>query len=443
MKKYLLLLTGIAAAVMVGAPFATGMMAEKHYRTMIQASLFEPALQLESLNFEQGIFSSQATTFIKVTDLTLRRALIDKLGKDENGNVGLLVHHHISHGPVIFGTGKGIDFAMARATHQIAYNGPAGNSAGQESGKAADLFRIDTRLYFDGSQTVGIESREILAGSSKSTTTVMPLSATFTTDKNYRMLKGDGDWKGMVSENGRGEKVSASDIRFKLDMEKSGELWLGSVLFNQHSITFSSPKTSLQIEGLEFKHQSSVSGSERLVGSASELSIQQLATATNRFGPGEMILAITNVPATALERLNALRAQAMNTPSPQRDFALQAATIEAFGLLPELLSHGIVIDMERLYLNTPGGDFIGHFRFSLPKSNPASLMNIPWLKSIIALDAGFSLPAPLVPEATMKSRIQPLLERGYLKMDGGVLKADIQMRDGILTVNDKVMALPY
>ncbi|NOR72323.1 MAG: DUF945 family protein, partial [Mariprofundaceae bacterium] len=102
-----------------------------------------------------------------------------------------------------------------------------------------------------------------------------------------------------------------------------------------------------------------------------------------------------------------------------------------------------VIDMERLYFNTPDGEVIGHFHFSLPKTNPSSLMNIPYLKSIIDLDAGLSLPLELIPEATMKSQIQPLLDRGYLKIDGGSLKSGLRMSAGVVTINGRVVSLPY
>jgi len=133
----------------------------------------------------------------------------------------------------------------------------------------------------------------------------------------------------------------------------------------------------------------------------------------------------------------------MNAPPSDKTFALQAAGIEAAGLLPELLSHGIVIDIERLRFNTPDGEVDGHFNLSLAKSNPASLLNIPYLKSIMSLNAGFSLPVALIPESTMKKQLQPLVERGYLNIDEKNLKSEIRMSDGTLTMNGKVVPLPY
>jgi uncharacterized protein YdgA (DUF945 family) len=445
MKKYLLpatIIVAVTISIVIGAPFATGMMAEKQYHSMIRENPFKPALQLESRNFERGFFSSYATTFIEITDPVVREALADELGKDENGKVGLFVHHQLSHGPLIFTAGQGVDFAIARATHLIRYSDSVNSSSGKKR-VDMDLFRADTSLHFDGSQTVDMGSRDILNRSDGTTTTLMPASITFVTDKNYRTFKGGGNWGGMVSENSRGGKVSISDARFKFDLEKSGEMWLGSISLAQDSITMDSPEKSLQMDGLKVESGSSGHGVDRLIDFTAQLSLQQAKTADRSFGPGELSLAVNNVPATALERLNAIQQRVRNSSLASRDFALQAAGIEAAGLLPELLSHGIVIDMERLYFNTPDGEIIGHFHFSLPKTDPSSLMNIPYLKSIIDLDAGLSLPLALIPEATMKKQIQPLLDRGYLKIDGESLKSGLRMSAGVVTINGRVVSLPY
>jgi uncharacterized protein YdgA (DUF945 family) len=440
MKKYLLpivIIVAVTISIMIGAPFATGIMAEKQYHAMIGANLLKPLARLESRSFERGLFSSRASTFIEITDPALHEALADELGRDENGKRGILVHHHLSHGPLIFGDRQGVDFAIARATHRIEQNDSDQNS------ESVDLFQFESRLHFDGSQAVEMGSREISTTNEKSTITLMPVSITFVTDKNYRTLKGNGDWKGMISENSRGEKVSVSGTGLEFDVKKSGEMWLGNISLTQDSITLNSTDKSLQMDGLKVETRASEHGADRLIDFTAQMSLQQAKTADKSFGPGELSLAFNNIPATALERLNAIQQRAMSTSSSGQAYALQAAGIEALGLLPELLSHGIVINMERLYFNTPDGEIIGRFNLRLPKSNPSSLLNIPYLKSIIELDAGFSLPVALIPEATMRNQVQPLLERGYLKMDKGTLKSEIRMSGGGVTMNDKVVPLPY
>lgn len=438
MKKYLPIISIIAiiVVIMVGAPFATGMMAEKQYHFMIQENPFKPLLRLESRSFERGFFSSQATTFIEITDPVVREALADELGKDENGKVGLFIHHQLSHGPLIFTAGQGIDFAIARVTHRIEKS-----DFGQDS-EGVDLFELDTSLHFDGSQTIKVNSREISTENGNATTTLMPLSVSFVTDKSYRTMKGGGDWKGVISKNSRGEILILSDILFEFDAEKSGEMWFGNVSLTQSSMTLESPKETFQMHELKVESQSS-EHDDRLIDSAVQISFQQVKAAGKVYGPGELDLAINNISATTLERLAAIQQRAMDASSSDQEFALQAAGIEALALLPELLSHGIVIDMKRLYLNTPDGEIVGHFNLTLPKINPSLLLNIPYMKSIILLDSGFSLPVALIPEATMNSQIQPLLDRGYLKIDGGSLKSEIRMSGGVVTINGRVVSLPY
>ena len=122
MKKYLLpivIIVAVTISIVIGAPFTTGMMAEKQYHAMIRENPFKPILQLESRNFDRGFFSSQATTFIEITDPVVREALADELGKDENGKVGLFVHHHLDHGPLIFTAGQGVELCNSPGdTHQ-------------------------------------------------------------------------------------------------------------------------------------------------------------------------------------------------------------------------------------------------------------------------------------------------------------------------------------
>ncbi|MCF7821586.1 MAG: YdgA family protein [Mariprofundaceae bacterium] len=436
MKRYLLIVMAIVICIVVGAPFATGIMAEKQYHSMIRTNPFEPTLKLESKRFERGLFSSRATTFVEVKDTALRETLVDKLGKDENGKLGILIHHDLKHGPLIFTTGQEIGFAIARATHHVEQNDSGRDSADE------DLLQLDTRLHFDGSQTINIISRDITTKNEGAVVTLMPLSASLVTDKSYRTMKGSGDWKGMISTNNRGETLSLSDARFELDAGKSGEMWLGTVAFTQSSIALNSPEKSFQIDGLKIQSRSS-EHDNRLIDSATDISLRQVKATGKVYGPGELNIAINNIPATALERLNTIQQRVVNASPSDQTFALQAAGIEALGVLPELLSHGIVINMERLYFNTPDGEVVGRFNLRLPKSNPASLLNIPHLKSIIELDAGFSLPVALIPEATMRNQVQPLLERGYLKMDGGTLKSEIRMSSGVVTMNDQVVPLPY
>ena len=439
MKKYLLpiaIIVAVTISIVVGAPFTTGMMAEKQYHFMIQENPFKPLLRLESRSFERGFFSSQATTFIEITDPALSEALADEFGKDENGKVGLFVHHQLSHGPLIFTDGQGIDFAIARATHRIEKS-----DFGQDS-EGVDLFELDTSLHFDGSQTIKVNSREISTENGNATTTLMPLSVSFVTDKSYRTMKGGGGWKGVISKNSRGEILILSDILFEFDAEKSGEMWFGNISLTQSSMTLESPKETFQMHELKVESQSS-EHDDHLIDSAVQISFQQVKAAGKVYGPGELNLAINNISATALERLAAIQQRAMDASSSDQEFALQAAGIEALALLPELLSHGIVIDMKRLYLNTPDGEIVGHFNLTLPKINPSLLLNIPYMKSIILLDSGFSLPVALIPEATMNSQIQPLLDRGYMKIDGRSLKSEIRMSGGVVTMNGKVISLPY
>ena len=443
MKRKLLATTIIVAiAIMVGTPYATGMMAEKHYRSMISANPFTPSLQMESRNYERGIFSSQATTFVEINDPELRQILVHELGKDKNGKVGVVVRHHISHSPLIFGSAEGIDLAVVRTTHQVEQNGSVENSSGQQS-EHISMFQLDSRLHFDGSQTVEANSRETLTRNNRATTRLLPFSIKFVTDKNYRTFQGDGEWKGATSESNRGEKISISDTRFKFDMEKNGEIWHGAISLSVNSIALNSPKRSLQIDLLKAESRSSEHGAERLIDYTTEVSLHQLRATGKTFGPGELILTINNIPAAALERLNTIQQRAMNASSPDHTIALQTAGIEAMGLLPELISHGISIDMERLYFNTPDGEIVGRINLRLPKSNPASLLNIPYLKSIIKLDAGFSLPATVVPDAMMKNEIRPLIERNDLILDGNSLKSKIRMSAGVLKMNNRVVALPY
>jgi len=435
MKKYLLIALAIAIIVVVAAPIATGIMAEKQYHLMIRTNPLQPTLNLESKSFERGLFSSRASTFVEVKDPALREALADKLGKDENGKTGILIHHDLKHGPLTFTAGQGISFAIAKATHQIEHHG-------EQNPGNMKLFQLDTRLHFDGSQSLLINSSEISTKNDKAATTLMPLSASFVTDRNYRTMKGSGDWRGMTSESSRGGKLSLSDMQFELDAKKSGGMWLGSIAFTQGSILFESSEKSLKMDGLKVQSRSS-EHDDRLIDSTTELSLQQINATGKTFGPGELSIAVNNIPATALERLNAIQQRAMNAPPSDKTFALQAAGIEAAGLLPELLSHGIVIDIERLRFNTPDGEVDGHFNLSLAKSNPASLLNIPYLKSIMSLNAGFSLPVALVPETTMKKQLQPLVDRGYLNIDEKTLKSEIRMSAGTLTMNGKVVPLPY
>jgi len=441
MKKYLLLLTTVIAIV-AGTPFATGMMAEKQYHSMIQANMLKPTFNLETRHFRRGFFSSQATTFIEIIDPALRNSLSNRIAKDESGKVGVLVHHHLNHGPITFTAEKNIDFEVAHITHQIEYQHFGKNST-DEKPADTNLFQLDSKLHFDGSQTINIESQEILTTADNATTTLMPLSMTFVTDRNFQTIKAEGNWKGVISEGLQGEKLNASDSEFGLDLKKNGELWLGSMNIAQNSIVLNSSRVSFQMRDLKIKSNSFENGVDRLIDSSAQLSLQNVKTADKIFGPAQVSLAINNIPATALERLNAIQQKAINSPSASSDFALQGAAVEALTLLPQLISHGIVIDVDKLYLNTPDGEIIGHFNLTLSKSNALSLMNIPHLKSIITLDAALSLPVAIIPKATMHGKIQPLLDRGYLRMDGEYLKSVVKMRNSLLTMNDKIVPLPY
>jgi len=111
-------------------------------------------------------------------------------------------------------------------------------------------------------------------------------------------------------------------------------------------------------------------------------------------------------------------------------------------LLPDVLAANPVIEINKLQLTTPAGDVSGSLQLQFPGLTQQDMMNLPKLKRHIQADMQLDFPAALVPVQSQPN-IQALQQKGWISLKDGILHIKLHMADGVLSINQKTVPLPF
>ena len=442
--KTLAILLGAIVALSAAAPGLLGMQAQRQYDRYVD-QLAGAGYQITDRTYARGWFSSDA-------------GFTASLPVGPDSAAALQFRNRIAHGPFL---GEPKAFGLARIDSELRV-GDAPLLVGD--GRAP--VRTAVGLFGDTYTVIDLPARQLaLEGGA------LQLESGALTGE-LRTAAGQAGADGYLAlpllrlRGNEGESVELAGLRLDGGMRRSASgLALGEWRMAVEALGGRQAGTELRLAGLEVVARSDEK--EGLVGGSADYRLRQFTTDGVTYGPMELRVAVSRLPAEALARIQ----QAMDDVGATSDeLRAQAAGLALLSNADALLAQDPVVALERLQVDTPEGRVEGQLelrsvglRLAQIKDATSALRRVEGKASLrvpevlltrfLAQDAAMRLAAAseeageAVDEAAVEASaaeaareaVAGLVGQELLVRDGGQLAATAQWRNGLLTVNGKTV----
>jgi uncharacterized protein YdgA (DUF945 family) len=404
MKKVIsivIVLFFLAAASFAGTVFWFSLQTEQQYQDILEQTSQLGYIHLANESYDRGFLRSKARTAVKIRDLS--GGLSANARKDREELVGFTLVHDIRHGPL-----------------------PLGESPYGKTQLKPVLAIIETRIELSPETQVKL----------KKIFNELPEIASM---KNYTTLSlgGDGEMRLVIpafhQTVGKDEKVAVNwkgltaNMAFTADLKKfTGSLsapgldavgddghlgindlastfdihegikglFLGDVSFDLAHLEFAEKKNGegkrFSMDGL--KMRTSSQAVTDTINYSMTVRIDRAMTHDTQYGPGGCELELRKLDAASLAKLQQVF-QELQAQFPHRSVEEinQMMLAKYTEILPELVKKSPEIEITRLSLKTPDGDFLGKAKIVLDGTNAAAINNPLFLLSAVTAHAEFTV----------------------------------------------------
>ncbi|CDZ75874.1 hypothetical protein BN59_00134 [Legionella massiliensis] len=396
MKKFTGLVVLIAVLVL-GSYYGMGYLTEKRVKQDLKIVNQSNGLSVEVEKYNRGWFSSTAELAWRlhvpehvVTTQDGQSKTVS--AEDYNLEMPLTIHH----GPIII-VDKGVKFGLGYAHTDLALPSKISEQFKSNFSSESTEPKLDLSLFVNYFSNSSVEASvpEFKLISKDNTGQLDWLGLTSSTSISSDKNKVDGNItvEGLNFTKDQTKTVMSS-ITSEYDLHRSeGGIYLGdaSVSFPSLVVTNSDKKL---FELSQFDVHSDTNIEEGLFSSHFRTSLDKVVVNDKTYGPGNLEVAIRNLDAAALTKINEQANQLQQGNDAQRQQALLAILPQ----LPQLFSKGPEFEITEMNFTMPEGKIEGNLMVSLPKSdvaNPFELVQkvqgngklkvpAPVLKSILA-----------------------------------------------------------
>ena len=432
MKKGLVIVLVLLAAVILVSPAIVGRMAEQSMDENLNwAAEGAGSVRVTSENFQRGWFSSEGQHRVEITDGELLSAM-QTMGLQAEDVPVLLINTKLDHGliPVSsMGREKGsLAPGLGSAVSTLAIESPDGEvvdlpgtiySKVGLGGELHSNYIVGPGSHTDGDATASWGSTNIDVKTNPST--------------------GEAVFKGQIGDlsiDSSGEGVSLGGITFE------GEQRPTDYGFAVGQIEFAVDELIVAAPGAPGPMSMSATANTRLDGEA--VNADATVSATMRKLPqlGDMTLdlemAIEGADAAAMGRLE----QVMSSldPAAQQDPMAMYAALEDD--LKQLFASGFALNFNRFDVTVPQGTITSQLLFSFGEED---LDTFEWTSLLLNTEASIdlSIPDPIVEMITATNpQAAMAIGGGYLVKEGNAYVLKAEMKKGLLTVNGAPIPLP-
>lgn len=432
MKKGLVIVLVLLAAVILVSPAIVGRMAEQSMDENLNwAAEGAGSVRVTSENFQRGWFSSEGQHRVEITDGELLSAM-QTMGLQAEDVPVLLINTKLDHGliPVSsMGREKGsLAPGLGSAVSTLAIESPDGEvvdlpgtiySKVGLGGELHSNYIVGPGSHTDGDATASWGSTNIDVKTNPST--------------------GEAVFKGQIGDlsiDSSGEGVSLGGITFE------GEQRPTDYGFAVGQIEFAVDELIVAAPGAPGPMSMSATANTQLDGEA--VNADATVSATMRKLPqlGDMTLdlemAIEGADAAAMGRLE----QVMSSldPAAQQDPMAMYAALEDD--LKQLFASGFALNFNRFDVTVPQGTITSQLLFSFGEED---LDTFEWTSLLLNTEASIdlSIPDPIVEMITATNpQAAMAIGGGYLVKEGNAYVLKAEMKKGLLTVNGAPIPLP-
>lgn len=435
MKRWVVVLLVVLAAVVLVSPGIVGRLAERNLESNLEWAAQEAgATALTGGSFDRGWFTSEGTRRIEIRHPDLRSivAAVADVRATADAPPVLVVTTRLDHGliPVT---------SMARESGSLA---PALASA------------VSTLALEPGNgETIEIPG-----------TIVTRVGLTGTSTSHYRLDPGAFD-DGSTRVEWQGADVTVrldaggSTVGFDAVIEPVDAAWPGEELaFGRIAFDGEQRKTQYGFNvGTVHAEIASLGGSgDRGVGAMSLTTVSELAgervNGRTTLGVDDLVvpgvgtvnidadMAVDGLDAASLQAILAAIEQAQGAAAPEE--ALAAAYPAVEDDVRRLLAAGAALRVEQLDVGLPQGLVTSKLHVELPETD---LSAFTWAGALLALTATADIAVPV--EAmdfvlTLNPQANALIAMGFLKKEGDAYRLQAKYAKGLLTVNGAPMPIP-
>ncbi|GGI88868.1 YdgA family protein [Legionella impletisoli] len=410
MKKLVGLII-ILVVLVLGGYYGTGLMTERTLKRDITLVNQANGLNVTINRYDRGWFTSKA-------DLLWKVHVPERVVKNQDGQPTLQPAQDytldmplsIYHGPVIFAE-DGVHFGLGYAKTEL-------NLPDQFKQKFADAFTTDSTSpklnvsvlvnYLNRSRfRVQLPQFTLIAKEGNGQFKWHGMTSDVTLTSRLDHIDGDMIIQGIdVKKDQISARVSQVSSEYDLYQAENG-LYLGQASFSLPSVLVTNGDQKI-FELNKFSVHTKSDIEDGLFHSHLEASINQLYSNGKNYGPGEIKLAIKNLDADVLAKINEQANQMQGNTDADRQQALFTILPE----LPKLFSKGAEFEVSKLSFVMPEGSIEGNLTLNLPKgdsSNPFQLIQQ------IQGEGQLKLPADLVKEALKETSKQQLVKQPTLQ----------------------------
>ncbi|MGQ3888406.1 YdgA family protein [Legionella sp. CNM-1927-20] len=376
MRK-LVVLVVVLAILVLGGYYAMGAVTERTIKRNIATVNRTNGINAQIVKYHRGWFTSNALLNWQIT-VPARQI------KDANGqiqtipaqNLTLNMPLKIYHGPIIFanktvkfGMGYGSTDILLPVEYQQQFNNYFMNGSTQPK---LNLSLFVT--YLNNSQLeMAVPSFKLITRQDQTEFDWMGMNGTVNITSNADKINGDFNINGMqVKKGDKAAVLSEVTSEYNLHNTEAG-LYLGTASITVPSFVINDRGQRL-FELSDFDMHTSSDIEDGLFNSHFKSSIDRIVANGKKFGPGNLEMAIRNLDANALGRINQ---QAKHIQQSSTDLEKQQAVFAILPEIPKLLSRGAEFEISELNFVMPEGTIEGNVQISLPQgqhNNPVELM---------------------------------------------------------------------
>lgn len=394
----------ILAVLVLGGYYGMGIATERAVKHNLDAINKSNGLSVKVAEYKRKWFSSTAL-------LDWRLQVPERIAKSEDGQsvtvpaqefemqMPMVIHH----GPVIF-VNNTVKFGFGYAETQIPL--PAKYNEQFDSMFTSESVKPQLNLsmfvnYFNNSQIEMSVPSFKLMGKQGQQFDWKGMTSFLDVGSDASKVKGEFNVEGMLFSKD-GMKAQVGEINTDYDLQKSDAgLYLGDANASIPSLLVSQKDEKL-FELTDFDVHSSCNVENGLFGSQFKMSIDKVFATGKSYGPGNLEMAIKNLDADVLARINQQVNQAQNGTEAERQQAMLAILPE----VPKLFGRGAEFEISELSFVMPQGTVEGTLQVSLPAGDTANPFE---LMQKIKGNGKLKIPAEVIKLALNESNKQKIL----------------------------------
>lgn len=366
----------ILAALVLGGYYVTGYLTEKNIRKNVEAIDKTNASKVVIREYKRGWFTSDAVfdTQMHFPEQTISSA-DGQVKKIPAQDYNLELPIRIYHGPIIFSHRKvhfGLGYAESVIPFPKQYEADFNTLFTEQSQKPYLDLSLFVNFLNQSTFNARVPAFNLFGKADNLRINWLGLDVKNTMTPEMDKLNGGMYLKGVqLSKLDMSAILDKVELDYDLHLLPSG-LYIGQGNFFLPSLKVEAQgKKLVELSKLDFKSGSDIH--ENLLNTHVDLTLETLFAKDKTYGPGELKLAVRNLDAEVLARINQQTAGMQNATDLQR----QQALITVLPEIPKVFAKGAELEISKFNLKLPQGDMEGNLLIQLPvddSANPLMMM---------------------------------------------------------------------